>query len=51
MKPQRNHRGHRDNLTTENTEKYSVHSERLYGVFYLYRFLCVLCGFFVVNFF
>src|SRR5208283_3261144 len=37
-----NHREHRDNLTTaksrglsQDTEKYSVNSERLYGTFYL----------------
>jgi len=31
-------------LTTENTEEYSEHSERLYGAFYIKGLLCVLCG-------
>ncbi len=30
-----NHRVHRDNLTTEDTEKDSVHSQRLYSFFYI----------------
>ncbi len=58
MKRQRNHRGHINNLTTENTEKDFVHSERLYRAFYIkdssvfsvvslwLGCLCVLCGFF-----
>ncbi len=36
MKPQ--------NLTTEDTEKYSEHSERPDAAFFIKEFLCVLCG-------